>query len=71
MPLSDLGTIVRILGLTHLCRKGTFVPLYLIYAFKKQMLQAADADLFNPLVPKAENSERQNEIYNFLYKLNH
>ena len=31
-----------------------------MYVFKKEMLQAANTDLFNPLVPKAHNSERQN-----------
>ena len=31
------------------------------------MLQAANTDLFNPLVPKVYNSERP--IYYFLYKL--
>ena len=30
------------------------------------MLQAANTDLFNPLVPKAHNSV---EIYYFLYRL--
>ena len=30
--------------------------------FKKQMLQAANTDLFNPLVPKAHNSECQNQF---------
>ena len=35
--------------------------LYIIYTvFKKQMLQAANTDLFNSLVPKAHNSECQN-----------
>ena len=28
--------------------------------FKKQKLQAANTDLFNPLIPKAHNSECQN-----------
>ena len=32
------------------------------------MLQAANTDLFNPLVPKAHNSECQNLI--FLLKIN-
>ena len=31
------------------------------------MLQGANIDLFNPLVPKARNSE--SKIYHFLYKL--
>ena len=31
------------------------------------MSQAANEDLFNPLVPKAHNSEHK--IYYFLYKL--
>ena len=29
----------------------------------KQMLQAANTDLFNPLVPKAHNSEYQNLLF--------
>ena len=29
-------------------------------AFRKQMLQEANTDHFNPLVPKAHNSEWQN-----------
>ena len=29
----------------------------------KQMLLAANTDLFNPLVPKADNSECQNVLY--------
>ena len=32
------------------------------------MLQAANTDLFNPLVPKAHN--RVSKIYSFLYKIN-
>ena len=32
------------------------------------MLQAANTDLFNPLVPKAQNSECQNLILPFLIK---
>ena len=31
--------------------------------FKKQMLQAANTDLFNPSVPKAHNSEPQNVLF--------
>ena len=31
--------------------------LYLIYRYKKQMLQGANTDLFNLLDPKAHNSE--------------
>ena len=35
-----------------------------IYCFKKQMLQAANTDLFKPLlVPKAHNSECQNLMF--------
>ena len=41
---------------------GTFVPLYNKF-FIKQMLQAANTDLFNPLVPKAHNSECQNLVF--------
>ena len=33
------------------------------------MLQAANIDLFNPLVPKTHNSECKK--YYFLYKLSH
>ena len=33
---------------------------YLIFSFKKQMLEGGNSDLFNPLVPKAHNSECQN-----------
>ena len=45
-------------------RIGTIVALYSIYnlEFKQQMLQAANTDLFNPLVPKAHSSGRQ-QIY--------
>ena len=35
-------------------------------AFRKQMLQAANTDLLNPLVPKAH--KRSVKIYYFLYK---
>ena len=31
--------------------------------FKRQMLQAANTDLFNPLVPNAYNSECQNLLF--------
>ena len=31
--------------------------------FKKQMLQAANNDIFNPLVPKAHNKECQNLLF--------
>ena len=34
------------------------------------MLQTANTDLYNPLVPKAHNSECQNLLY-FFYKLSH
>ena len=37
--------------------------------FKKQMPEAANTDLFNPLVPKATIVNVK--IYHFLYKLNH
>ena len=33
--------------------------MYLIVSFSKEMLQAADSDLFNPLVPKAPNSDSE------------
>ena len=33
--------------------------LYLIVGFRKKMLQGANTDLFNQLVPKAHNSECQ------------
>ena len=36
--------------------------------FKKQMLQAANTDLSNPLVPKARNSERQNLLFHLQIK---
>ena len=45
--------------LTPQCQKGTSVPLFYFIVFKKQMLQAAKTDLFNPLVPKAHNSVSQ------------
>ena len=32
------------------------------------MLQAANTDLFNPLVPKAHNNERQNLIFTLQMK---
>ena len=31
--------------------------------FNKQMLKGANTDLFNPLVPKAHNSECQNLLF--------
>ena len=35
--------------------------MYNLWLFKlKQTLQAANTDIFNPLVPKAHNSERKN-----------
>ena len=38
--------------------------LYLIFiVFKKLMLQAANTDHFNPLIPKAHNSECQNLLF--------
>ena len=37
--------------------------LYLIYGFKKQILQGANVVLFNPLVPKDHNSECQNILF--------
>ena len=39
--------------------QGTFKFIKFI-VFKKEMLQAANTYLFNPLVPKAHNSECQN-----------
>ena len=33
------------------------------------MLQAANAELFNPLFPKAHNEMVSVKIYHFLYKL--
>ena len=48
---------------------------YLIFIFRKQMIQAASTNLFNPLVPKAYNSECQNILFFYfilfysLYKL--
>ena len=38
----------------------SIIIIYCIVMFKKQMLQAANTDLFNPLVPKDHNSECQN-----------
>ena len=49
------------LSFNPLIPKGSFVSLLIV--FKKQMLQAANADLFNQLVPKAHNSEGQNLIF--------
>ena len=43
-----------------------FVPLLFNFEFlnfKKQMLQAANTVLLNPLVPKAQNSECQNILF--------
>ena len=40
--------------------------LYFNYRFKKQMLQAANTDLFNPSFPKAHNNVK---VYHSLYKL--
>ena len=31
--------------------------------FKKQMLQVANTDIFNPLVPKPHNNECQNLLF--------
>ena len=43
--------------------------LYLIYIiFKKQMLQMANTDLFNPLVPKAHDSECLNLLFSLQIK---
>ena len=42
---------------------------YLHMVFKKQILQAANIDLFNKLLPKACNSDLSVKVYNFLYKL--
>ena len=39
---------------------GTSIKFILL---KKQMSQAANTDLFNPLLPKAHNSERQNLLF--------
>ena len=38
----------------------TFVPQFKCIVFKKQMLQGANTDIFNPLVPKAHSDECQN-----------
>ena len=37
--------------------------LYIFVVFKKQMLQGASTDFFNPLVPEAHNSECQNLLF--------
>ena len=41
-------------------QKRYFCTSIKLTVFKKQMLQAANTDLFNPLVSKAQNSECQN-----------
>ena len=51
-------------SLTH---KGTFVSLFYWEFLRKQMLQAANTDLFNPLVPKAHN--KFNKCQNLLFPL--
>ena len=43
--------------------------MYLIVSFKKQMLQAANTDLFHPLVSKLTIVSVK--IYYFLYKLSY
>ena len=47
--------------------KSYFCTSNLVY--KKQMLQAANTDLFHPLVLKAHNAIVSVKIYYFLYKL--
>ena len=37
--------------------------LYLIIIFRKELLQGANTDLFNPLVPKAYSSECQYLVF--------
>ena len=43
--------------------KRVLLCLCLVLVFNKQMLQAANADLFNPLVLKAHNSKCQNLLF--------
>ena len=40
-----------------------FYTSVLFIVFKKQMLQGANTDLFNPLVSKAHNSQCQNAVF--------
>ena len=42
---------------------------YLIFSFRKQKLQAASTDLFNTLVPKAQNGECQNVLFSLQIRL--
>ena len=37
--------------------------LYLIFSFRKKILQGANTDLFKPLDHKAQNSESQNKLF--------
>ena len=57
------------LSLFPINAEDVLLYLYIIKVFKKQMLQAASIDLFNPLVPKAHNSVSPNLL--FPNKLSH
>ena len=52
--------------------KRCFLYLYIIDSFKEKIVQAANTDLFNPLLLKARNSgcRGYHKIYYFLYKFN-
>ena len=63
---SVIGITFRENSITDLSK--VLLYLYMIYSFKKQMFQASNTDLFNPLVPKAHNSERQNLLFPFQIK---
>ena len=54
--------------LNPLMPKSAFCTSIKFIAFKKQMLQSASSDLFNPLVPKAHNSECQNILFHLQIK---
>ena len=47
--------------------KRYILYLYLIFSFKKQMLQGASTELFNPIVLKLRTVSLN--LYNFLIKL--
>ena len=69
--ISHLNLATFVVKNYQFLQKILIQPLWSINHFwlvKKQMLQAANTDLFNPLVPKAHNSECQNPPFPFQMK---
>ena len=61
LPIVEFVKKMVYLG-AHYSERQTSGTNGLICSFEKQMLQAADTGLLNPLVPKAHKSERKKSI---------